>query len=209
METNPEPDPDATVSQTDRDAAVDILKEAAADGRLNLEEFSDRVGGALAATGREQLAAATKGLPSAEIVGTARSVSSIVTFFGDRRQVGRWRLPGRLRVFPIFGDVYLDLRNVLVSTEEVDIVAVTFMGDLCVDVPEGVSVELAGFDLFGDRELRLKPVRRLPGTPRIRVRAYGLFGDIDVRTPGQGEEPPSWWHGFFGRRRRAGRTQHD
>jgi hypothetical protein len=78
----------------------------------------------------------------------------------------------------------------------VDISATTLFGNLTVDVPEGVEVELTGFDVLGDRELRLAPVPRRPGTPLIRVRAHGLLGDVYVRTPAAGEKPPSWWSWF-------------
>ena len=43
----------------------------------------------------------------------------------------------------------------------------------------------------GDRELRLAPVPRRSDTPLVWVRAYGLCGDVNVRTPADGEEPPS------------------
>ena len=49
-------------------------------------------------------------------------------------------------------------------------------------MPDGVEVELGGFDLMGDRELRLAPVPRVPGTPLIRVKAYTLMGDVKVRS---------------------------
>jgi hypothetical protein len=107
--------------------------------------------------------------------------------------VGRWRLPGRLRARALFGDIYLDLRGVVVSDEVVEISAITLFGNLCVDVPEGVEVELTGFDVLGDRELRLTPLPRRSGTPLIRIRAHGLLGDVYVRTPAEGEKPPSWW----------------
>ncbi|HEY7264288.1 MAG TPA: DUF1707 domain-containing protein [Trebonia sp.] len=184
------------VTQADREDAVDTLQHAAGDGRLPLSEFSERVGMALTAETRHQLESATAGLKAAPPVGSARTVSSIVTFFGNRRQAGRWRLPCALRARALFGDLYLDLREVTVYDDVVDISATTLFGNLTVDVPEGVEVELTGFDVLGDRELRLAPVPRRPGTPLIRVRAHGLFGDVYVRTPGEGEKPPSWWSWF-------------
>ena len=123
-------------------------------------------------------------------------VSSIVTFFGHRRQAGRWRLPGALRARALFGDLHLDLRDAVVNGDVVDISAVTLFGNLTVDVPEGLEVEMTGVDVLGDCELRLAPVPRRPGTPLIRVRAYGLLGDVYVRTPAEGEKPPSWWSWF-------------
>jgi DUF1707 SHOCT-like domain len=184
------------VTETDREAAVVALQRAAGDGRLPLQEFSERVGTALTAETRDQLETATAGLRTAPAVGSTRTASSIVTFFGHRRQVGRWRLPGALRARGLFGDIYLDLREAIVNDDVVEISAVTLLGNLCVDVPEGVEVELTGFDVLGDRELRLAPVPRRSGTPLIRIRAHGLLGDVYVRTPTDGEEPPSWWSWF-------------
>jgi Domain of unknown function (DUF1707) len=158
------------VTQSDREAAVEALQRAAGDGRLPLAEFSERVGTALTAEARDQLEAATAGIEAAPSVGSTRTVSSIVTFFGNRRQVGRWRLPAALRARALFGDIYPDLRGVVVNDDVVDISAVTLFGTLTVDVPEGVEVELTGFDVLGDRELRLTPVPRRSGTPLIRVR---------------------------------------
>lgn len=135
--------PPGSVTQADRETAVETLRRAAEDGRLPLERFSERVGKALAAETRDQLQSATAGLQSAPPVG-----------------------------------------------------AVALFGDLCVDVPEGVEVELTGFDFLGDRELRLAAVPRRPGIPLIRMRAYGMLGDVNVRTPADGEEPPSWWAWF-------------
>jgi hypothetical protein len=179
------------VTQTDREAAVEALQRAVAEGRLPLNEFSERVGTALNAHTLDQLETGMIGVEAAPPVGSTRTVSSIVTFFGHRQQMGRWRLPGGLRARALFGDIYLDLREVIVHDKVIEISAVTLFGNLCVDVPQGVEVELTGLDVLGDRELRLAPIPRRPGTPLIRVRAYGLFGDVCVRTPAEGEKPPS------------------
>jgi len=201
MEIEPRPEqPPGPVAESDREAAVEALKRAAGDGRLPLQEFSERVGTALSAETRDQLEAATAGLEAAPPVGSTRTVSSIVAVLGNRRQVGRWRLPSALRARALFGDIYLDLRGVVVRDDVVDISAVTMLGNLTVDVPEGVEVELTGFDVLGDRELRLTPVPRRSGTPLIRIRAHGLLGDVFVRTPTEGEQPPSWWSWFRPRR---------
>jgi hypothetical protein len=90
------------VAEADREAAVELLQHAAGDGWLPLHEFSERVGTALTAETRDQLAAATAGLTAAPPVGSTRTVSSVVAFFGHRRQIGRWRLPGALRARALF-----------------------------------------------------------------------------------------------------------
>lgn len=181
------------VTQTDREAAVAALQTAAGDGRLPLRDFSERVGIALAAETPDQLDAATAGLAAGPPDRPARTFGSVVTFFGSRRQAGRWRLPAVLRARAVFGDIHLDLRQAVIDRDVAEISATTLFGNLCVDVPEGVEVELTGFDVLGDRELRLAPIPPRPGAPLIRIRAHALAGDVYVRTPTDGEKPPSWW----------------
>jgi Domain of unknown function (DUF1707) len=48
--------PELRASDADRDTAVDILSEAAADGRLTMTELDERVGSALTARTLTQLA---------------------------------------------------------------------------------------------------------------------------------------------------------
>jgi hypothetical protein len=202
MEPRPEPPP-RPPTDADRDAAAERLADAAGDGRLTLEEFSDRVGAVWAADRLDEIAAATAGIEPAPPVGSTRTVSTVVSVMGDQRRTGRWRLPARLRGYSLMGDIKLDLRSVVCSEQEVEITTVALMGDLVVEVPEGVEVELAGFALMGDRELRLAPVARVPGTPLIRIRAYAVMGDVKVRssTPsGEDERAGGWrrllWHGM-------------
>ena len=190
------------MTDADRTAAAELLQRAAGDGRLTLEQFSDRVGAAWAATSHQQLAAATSGLEQAPPVGSTNTVSSVVSVFGDQWRAGRWRLPPTLRAIGLLGDVHLDLRTVvMVATDVVEIRAVTLLGSVDIVVPAGIEVELTGFDVLGSRELRLAPVPRRPGTPLLRVHAYGLLGDVSVRTPEEGQEPLSWWRGLRGSRR--------
>ena len=42
------------------------------------------------------------------------------------------------------------------------------MGAIIVIVPEGFDVELEGFSFMGGRDLKLRNVPRVPGSPRIR-----------------------------------------
>ena len=167
------------VTQTDREDAVETLQHAAGDGRLPLNELSERVGTALTAKTRHQLGAATAGLKAAPAPGSTRTVSSIVTFLGRRRQAGRWRLPSALRARVLFGDLYLDLRDVTVHDDVVDISATTLFGNLTVDVPEGVEV---------DPHAPLRDGRSHRDSPPARRRAQ-------QRRPGRSSrQRPHWMH---------------
>jgi hypothetical protein len=163
-----------------------MLQRACGEGRLTLEEFSDRVGTVWAAQDSAGLDEATAGL-TPPLVGTPASTGTMINILGDERRVGRWRLPRRLRIFSLIGDWTLDLRGALVNGDAVadglvEITHYAVLGDLKVIVPEGVEVELGGMVLIGDRKLELAAVPLRPGTPRIVLRAFALLGDVTVRS---------------------------
>jgi hypothetical protein len=185
MELGYRPDQSTRRPRTaERDAATEALRDAFAAGRLTLEEFRDRVGAVLAAESLREVEQATDGVLTRPLVGDAQPVSTVVAVLGSRARTGPWRLPDRLRVFGVLGDVHLDLGSAAYAEEIVEISAWSLLGELDLEVPDGVEVELDGFQLFGTRRLRLAPVHPVPGTPRIRVRARAAFSDILVRSPG-------------------------
>lgn len=199
VEIEPRPEvPPRSITDADRSAAAEVLQAAAGDGRLTLAEFSDRVGAVWAAETAEQLESVTAGLQAAPAVGSTRTVSTVWNFVGDQKRTGRWRLPARLRVFCLLGNVELDLRSVVCAEDVVEIRAVSLFGDIRVDVPDGVEVELGGFDLLGDRELGLTPVPRIPGTPLLRISIFSLMGDATVRSTSAGPGVPGWRRWLLG-----------
>jgi hypothetical protein len=187
MEIAPQPDHfTRKPSQADRDAAVASLREETARERLTIEEFGDRVDAVLAAENIHELRQALAGvesLPAVEGIGT---VSTVVAFLGTQRRAGRWRLPDRLRVLGVLGDVHLDLGAAVCAEDVVEINTWSLFGDVALDVPAGVEVELTGFNIFGNRDLAPASARPVPGTPRIRIRARAAFGDVLVRSTGAG-----------------------
>jgi predicted secreted protein len=174
------------ITDRDRERAAELLQQACGEGRLTLEEFGDRVAAAWAARDATELEQATDGI-TAPVVGTPASSKTMINIVGDEKRVGRWRLPRRLRVYSLIGDWVLDLRGALVSADAVsdgvvDITHVSLLGDVRVIVPEGVEVELGGMVLIGDRKVELAAVPLRPGTPRIKLRVFGLITDVTVRS---------------------------
>ncbi|MEU5552265.1 MULTISPECIES: DUF1707 domain-containing protein [unclassified Micromonospora] len=200
MEIEPRPEQlSRKPSELEQEAAATALQEAVGEGRLTLEEFSDRVGAVWAAERIEDLERATAGVVvSAPPVGSTQTVSTVVAFLGDQRRVGRWRLPARLRMFSVLGDVHLDLRTTVCAEAVVEIEAWSLLGDIKIDVPDGVDVELAGIGLLSDRELRLASMPPVPGTPRIRVRVHSLLGDVRVRSTSAGKDVAGWRRWLLG-----------
>jgi hypothetical protein len=126
-------DPDGPVelraSDADRERVVDRLREAAADGRITMDELDERLQAAYTSTTHAELRPLTRDLatsdapasaPTArELVGgiPGRRRRSIVVMSGlDRR--GRWVVPARFSVFAFWGGVQLDLREAILTERE-------------------------------------------------------------------------------------------
>jgi class 3 adenylate cyclase len=174
------------VADADRDRAVTLLREHAVEGRLTLDEFSQRVGLALQARTQGDLHSAMADLPEVAVpqeVSTRRPVRrSFVAVMSGSRAKGRWRVGARTTAVAVMGGCEMDLRQAEIEGPEVVITAVAFWGGIHVIVPEGIDVQLEGFSFMGGRNLKVRDVPVVPGSPRIRVRGYAVMGGIDIRS---------------------------
>jgi hypothetical protein len=164
-------------SDSDRDRAVLALREHLVAGRLTLEEFTDRVSTALAATTTEELA--VRDLPVA--APTRRKPTRFVpALFSSTRRDGRLRIRRRVLCFVGFGNIDLDLRQASLEGDVVTVIGLAAFSALDVYVPEGIEVDLHGLTVFGHKNARGKDTPPLPGTPLVRVYTFGAFAGIDV-----------------------------
>lgn len=179
-------DPAIHASDAERDATCDVLRAAAAEGRLTFEELADRIEAALSARRRGELAQLTQDLPpAAELATTAASselepppaVASSV--FGDLRRSGVWRVPAYSSWSSVLGDVVLDLREAHIERSPVTIHARTVVGDVEVLVPEGVRVDVRMTSLLGS--VRQEADATDPAAPRVVVTGRTLLGDVRIR----------------------------
>ncbi len=178
------------VADADRDRTVTLLREHVVEGRLTLDEFSERMGTALEARTRGDLDAVMADLPATSstsslpaTVGTPRKTSRwhIAVMSGHSTR-GRWRIGGKTKAVAVMGGCDMDLRSAEIEGPEVEITAFAFWGGIDIIVPEGFDVELRGFSFMGGRSLRLKDVPIVPGSPRIVVRGFAIMGGIDVKS---------------------------
>ena len=189
-------DDDVRVSDADRQAVVDRLSTACGDGLLTLDEFADHAGRAYAAVTRSELDALLRDLrlpvvapvapPAKPAEATPAAAEAkrrwVVAIMGGEDRRGRWRAGRRIGAVAIMGVVDLDLRDALLEDDVVEITAWAIMGGVTVIVPEGIPVECSGFMLMGGRSNRIKDVPPLPGAPVVRVKGFGMWGGIDVRS---------------------------
>jgi hypothetical protein len=193
-DADPAHPPDVRVSDADREVTVTRLQKALSEGRIDLNEFGERVEVAYAAVTRTDLDTVVADLPvdappPVEIVGT-RVPRSLTSVFGDVKLEGTADVPRE--VSTVFGDVRLDLRNLRTDADRIELVLGTVFGDVDVIVAEGVDAELQGWTVFGDKKTQLAPVPRVAGTPRVFVRARAVFGDLKLRSLAPGESPSRW-----------------
>lgn len=166
-------------SDDDRDRAIASLRDHLAAGRLTLEEFTERMSTALAATTNVDLDAQLRELPVAQQT-RRRPTRFIFALFGSTEREGRLRLRRRALCISLFGNVDFDLRHATLEGDVITIVAVAAFAALDVYVPEGVEVDLHGLTVFGHKNAQGSHVVPLRGTPLVRVYAFGVFAGMDV-----------------------------
>jgi len=178
--------PEIRVSEAERDTAAAALAKYCGEGRLTLEEFSQRVEQVLAARTQSDLDRVMADLPKGDVV--EAYASSIppsgwqVSILSGSSKKGRWRPKPRMKALAIMGGIELDFRNAEIEGREVTITAFAIMGGIDIVVPEGVHVHLGGFSIMGGRDMKVSNAPVLPGAPVIKVRAFPIMGGISVRT---------------------------
>lgn len=203
------PSPELRVSDVERNQVVEILQRHASEGRLTLDEFSERTGLAFSAKTHSDLAGLTVDLPTlAPDAAVARAAAPagevgrrgwfgwrsrqgrpgrpgrriVLAIMTGNDRKGRWRAGGRIAAIAVMGGIKLDLRRAEIDGDELVITAVAIMGGIHVTVPEGFDVDLSGLPIMGGKQLRLADVPRVPGSPMIRMRAFPVMGGISVRS---------------------------
>ena len=175
-------DPEIRASDAEREQVVLALRDHLLDGRLTLEEFSERVERAYVAKVHGELADIQSDLPARwEAAAPPRRRPTRVTaaLFAHVVRRGRLRLRGSTLAAAAFSDIDLDLREAQIDAATSRVNVVALFGNVDVYVPAGVDVVVGGLAIFGHRRDWGRDEAR-PGAPSIRVRSLGLFATIDV-----------------------------
>ena len=168
---------DVRASDADRDATVNRLREAAGDGRLTLEELTDRIEAAADAVTRSDLVPLTSDLP-ATTAGTAGECVKVRGRGGIKRS-GPWTVPAEISFRTWAGAIKLDLREAKLSATDTHIRVCTLSGNIDLLVPERVGVEVQARTLFG--RTNLQAGSGTPGAPRIVLTGKSYSGNLTVR----------------------------
>jgi hypothetical protein len=174
-------------SDAEREQAVDRLKDAAAEGRLTLEELADRTGAAYAATERGELERVVADLPAAPArrpsAPPAKTRRTFVGIMGGDTIRGPIRVADRVTVVNVMGGVDLDLSGATIEGGELTVRVFSLMGGSTIRVPPGVHVDRSGFSLMGGDSVKLPDGTPPPDAPVIRIRSFNLMGGSNIRPP--------------------------
>lgn len=181
-EREPEPIP-MLASDAERDSSVLKLRDAVGDGRLTLEEFSDRVGLVQAARTDQQLAEITRDLPTVRDQPslTAQAAEQHRAFCSHLTRSGPWSIAERSSWRSIFGTIDLDLRQVRLASNDTSLEVYNLFGTVTVIVPEGVEVVVRGGGLFASQKVQAPEHPPVPGAPRLTIECRGPGGTLYVR----------------------------
>ena len=192
------------IGDAERHQVAEILREAAGEGRLDLDELDQRLEAAYAAKTYADLVPLTADLPAHQPAaapafrpGVATGIQPteerhLALMSGVDRK-GVWTVPQQLTVTCFMGGANLDLREAQFSAQEVVITINAFMGgaEIVVNPRTHVVVEgtafMGGFSGPSDRH----PPELDATSPTVRVRGIAVMGGVSVsRKPARGSRLP-------------------
>ena len=177
-------------SDRERDAVVQRVQDAFAEGRLDDTEFDVRTRAALTACTHADLEVLLADLP-AQTAATAATPAVLgrgpgrfaIALKSSVRRAGRWRVPERYMTVVYKGGGWLDLRAAELNGPVTTFVAVAYKSRVTILVPPSVRVEMTGFGVTQGQDDEEDADYRLPAdAPVIRVRGIAYKGTVEIAT---------------------------
>ncbi|MCX5412295.1 DUF1707 domain-containing protein [Streptomyces sp. NBC_00059] len=192
-------------SDAERERVAETLREAVAEGRLEMDEFEQRLDATYKARTHGELEPLVRDLPvpgtlagpvtgavseragssadwPSRIGGTATSPGGFA-FWGGFSRKGHWTVGPRFTSFAMWGGGEIDLREARFAERDVVIRCFTIMGGIQVTVPPDLDVQVRGFGImggFGEHSKLDEESDPAPGSPRVRVTGFALMGGVGV-----------------------------
>lgn len=179
-------DDQSRAADTDRIQVAQLLTDAAARGRLPMNEYEDRLTKAYAARTYEELDRLRADLPGWTMIprrgGACKPAPStlLLAIMGAFERRGRWNVPKRLTTFSLWGGGVVDLRYADFTSTEVEIHAYSIMGGQTILLPPEVNVDIHGHGVMGAFDQRVTG-EGTPGAPTVTIRGFSLWGGVGVK----------------------------
>ncbi|MDN5893892.1 MAG: DUF1707 domain-containing protein [Nocardioides sp.] len=197
------------ISDDDRHKVTEMLRTAAGEGRLEVDELDERIEATYSAKIYADLVPIVADLPGASTqtpvlrpqdqpvrkpTGLAANAPHHRTSFvvmGGQDRKGVWEVGPNYNAFVVMGGVDIDLREAIFAEREVEIMANCIMGGIEIVVNAHTHVIVDGVGIMGDfGQTRDKVDSEVgPDSPVVRVKGVALMGSVNItRRPMPGEK---------------------
>jgi hypothetical protein len=184
-------------ADADRERVAAVLREAAAEGRLDLGELDERLGQVYAAKTYGELEPLTRDLPSTASpsfdpdpdsdVARLPTSGGAVALMSEFKRRGRWAVPRTFKCLAFWGGGTIDLREAFFRHGAVKIRAFAIMGGIDVIVPENANVHVTGLGIMGSFEHGASGAGGR-GAPIVMVTGLAFWGGVTVKRRPSAEE---------------------
>ena len=183
------------ISDAERHEVAEILRQAAGEGRLDIDELDQRLEQTYAARTYADLVPITLDLPahpharpvarpaaaSPQVVPGAERESHLAILSGLSRK-GVWVVPQHLSILCMMGGAELDLRQAKFAAQEVVITINAFMGGAQVIVGPTTRVQMEGTGIMGGyaEPSGLVEADLDESSPVVRIKGVAIWGGVSV-----------------------------
>jgi hypothetical protein len=182
--------PELRASDADRERTADLLRHAAGEGRLTMQELDERLDLVYETRTQRELDKLT-----ADVVvpGDAQRVADrmpvrqgdgsewVVSVMSGHDRKGRWRVGKHLKVVDVMGGSNVDLNDAELTDRETTITVFSLMGGSEIRVPENVNVVISDFAFMGGNEAKVGEELPDPGGPTIHIKLISIMGGSSVK----------------------------
>jgi hypothetical protein len=173
--------PELRIGDAERHDVTEILRRAAGEGRITLDELDERLEAAYAARTYADLVPLTADLPLAQrpaappapgpgnrVETQPGSSERHLCILSGLERKGVWTMPEQMTVVAFMGGADLDLRQA------------TFAARECTLVINAVNVVMEGTAIMGGFSGPGHDASLGPDAPTLRIKGFALMGGVDV-----------------------------
>ena len=185
------------ISDADRHRVAELLREAAGEGRLDMEELDQRLEAAYGAKTYGDLVPITADLPiglqpqrpaaarprPAVPMSPAPRYDTSIAIMGSSTRRGVWEVGATHTAVAIMAGVEIDLREARFTSAETVIWAYSFWGGIDIYVNEHTQVVVEGFGIMGgfDQGRDKVDADLTADSPIVRVKGLALMAGVTVQ----------------------------
>jgi Domain of unknown function (DUF1707) len=183
------------ISDSERHQVAEILREAAGEGRLDMDELDQRLEATYAARTYADLVPITLDLPAhphqRPVVKPAAALPDVVpgpdreshfAILSGLSRKGVWVVPRQMTILALMGGAELDLRRAKFAAPEVVITINAFMGGAQVIVGPSTRVQMEGTGIMGGYSgpSGLVDATVDENSPVVRIKGVAIWGGVSV-----------------------------